>query len=104
MEITFKVHRFDPEKDTAPHHQEFRFEPPSGFTVLDCLNHIKWHIDDSLAYRMSCRSSICGSCSMRVNGKAKLVCRTQVSDVVRPDGSVHIDPMGNMPPIKDLVV
>lgn len=104
MQITFQIHRFDPEKDKEPHYQEFRFEPPAGYTVLDCLNHIKWHLDDSLAYRMSCRSSICGSCSMRVNGKAKLVCRTQVSDVVRPDGRVRIDPMGNMAPIKDLVV
>jgi len=41
---------------------------------------------------------------MRVNGKAKLVCRTQVRDVVRPDGTVRIDPMGNMPVIKDLIV
>jgi len=103
-EITMRVHRFDPESDRTSRYQEYRFEPPEGFTVLDCLNQIKWHMDDSLAYRMSCRSSICGSCSMRVNGKAKLVCRTQVRDVVRPDGTVRIDPMGNMPVIKDLIV
>jgi succinate dehydrogenase / fumarate reductase iron-sulfur subunit len=102
--ITFRIHRFTEGVDSAPRYQEYQFAPPEGFTVLDCLNHIKWHIDDSLAYRMSCRSSICGSCSMRVNGHAKLVCKTQVSDVIRPDGTVQIDPMGNLPPIKDLIV
>jgi succinate dehydrogenase / fumarate reductase iron-sulfur subunit len=102
--ITFRIHRFTAGVDAEPRYQEFAFQPPEGSTVLDCINHIKWHLDDSLAYRMSCRSSICGSCSMRVNGKAKLVCKTQVSDVVRPDGTVTIDPMGNMPVIKDLIV
>lgn len=104
MEITFRVHRFNPETSPTSHYQEYRFTPPQGYTVLDCLNQIKWHLDDSLAYRMSCRSAICGSCAMRVNGTAKLVCRTQVRDVVRPDGTVQIDPLGNMPVIKDLIV
>ncbi|MBI3910710.1 MAG: succinate dehydrogenase/fumarate reductase iron-sulfur subunit [Armatimonadetes bacterium] len=102
-DIRFQVHRFNPETDEKPYYQEYQFTPLEGSTVLDCLNYIKWHLDDTLAYRMSCRSAICGSCAMRVNGHAKLVCQTQVKNVVRPDGTVRIDPVGNMPVLKDLI-
>src|SRR5947209_10585130 len=102
--MKIRVHRFDPEKEARPRYQEYDFDVPEGYTVLDCLNHIKWYIDDTLAYRMSCRSAICGSCAMRVNGHAKLVCKTQAVDVLRDDGVIQIDPMGNMTVEKDLIV
>lgn len=102
--MNVRVHRFDPETQSEGHYQDYKFDVPDGYTVLDCLNHIKWYIDDTLAYRMSCRSAICGSCTMRVNGHAKLVCKTQAIDVLQEDGTIRIDPMGNMPLIKDLVV
>ncbi|GIX06255.1 MAG: hypothetical protein KatS3mg115_0658 [Candidatus Poribacteria bacterium] len=103
-EVTFRIRRFNPEKDTEPYWQEYRFEPPAGATLLDCLNHIKWHLDGTLTYRMSCRSAICGSCAMRVNGGGQLVCNAQWADHVQPDGTITIEPVGNFPVIKDLVV
>ena len=40
---------------------------------------------------------------MRVNGSAKLVCKTRVKEV-SPDGEqIIVEPMGNFPVIKDLV-
>jgi succinate dehydrogenase / fumarate reductase iron-sulfur subunit len=107
-QITFHIQRFNPDAgDKETHFQDYVLTdedlPLNESTVLDALNHIKWYKDDTLAHRMSCRSAICGSCSMRVNGHTKLVCQTQVSSVVR-DGVVTIQPMRNMSIVKDLVV
>lgn len=102
-EVTFRIKRFNPETDTEPHWQDFTFEPKHGWTILDCMNHIKWYHDGSLTYRMSCRSAICGSCAMRVNGGGHLVCNAQLEDYVGEDGIITIEPLGTFPVIKDLV-
>ncbi|GMT42038.1 MAG: succinate dehydrogenase iron-sulfur subunit [bacterium] len=103
MATKFLISRYDSQRDAKPHFQEYQFDIPQGATLLDCLNLIKWTQDGSLALRMSCRSAICGSCAVKVNGHAMLACKTQAKDVVI-DNSVTIEPLGNMPVIKDLVV
>lgn len=102
-EVRFLVSRYNSETDAKPHLQEFRLEPPPGATLLDCLNLIKWKLDGTLAFRMSCRSAICGSCAVRVNGHAMLACKTQAANAV-VDGRVTVEPLGNMTLIRDLVV
>ena len=37
-------------------------------TVLDALEECKAEKDGSISFRRSCRSAICGSCSMNING------------------------------------
>ena len=104
MEQTLRVKRYDPEKPGAAGYQEYNVEVTDTTTILDALLTVREEIDGSLSMRCSCRASICGSCAMRVNGQAKLVCKTRVNSVA-PDGeTITIDPAGNMPVIKDLVV
>ena len=103
MGTKFLVSRFDSNIDTSPRLQEFDLEIPKGATLLDCLNLIKWTQDGTLAFRMSCRSAICGSCAMKVNGHARLACKTQAVDMVI-DNTITVEPLGNMEVIKDLVV
>ena len=67
-------------------------------TLLGALNEIKTSQDSSLTYASGCRSSICGSCSVRVNGKEVLACAYKIKD-----GDV-IEPLKNTPLIRDLVV
>jgi fumarate reductase iron-sulfur subunit len=67
-------------------------------TLLDILNEIKTKQDNSLAYSSGCRSSVCGSCSMRVNEKEVLACSYKVQDGDR------IEPLKNVEVIRDLVV
>ncbi len=100
---TFRIKRYNPEKSPEPYFQEFEYDFPEGATLLDCLNEIKWTQDGSLTYRMSCRSAICGSCGMKSNGHAMLACQRQAAHLLK-DGTVTVEPMGNMPVIKDLVV
>lgn len=82
-----------------------------GNTILDCLNRIKWEQDGTLAFRKNCRNTICGSCSMRINGRSALACKENVGSELQrlpktADGipEIIVAPMGNMPVIKDLVV
>jgi succinate dehydrogenase / fumarate reductase iron-sulfur subunit len=103
MDVKFFVSRYNSESDAKPHLEEFTLEPPPGATLLDCLNLIKWKQDGTLSFRMSCRSAICGSCAMKINGHARLACKTQAADVI-VDGQVTVEPLGNLPLIKDLIV
>ena len=47
-------------------------------TVLDALLFVHDNLDDSLAFRYSCRGAVCGSCGMLINRVPRLACRTQV--------------------------
>ena len=70
---------------------------------------VKGEQDGSVGIRCSCRAAICGSCGVRINGKAGLACHTHLDHAaksgVNADGkTILVEPMGNMPVIKDLIV
>lgn len=67
-------------------------------TLLTVLNHIKTRLDATLTYSHGCRSGVCGSCAVRVNGREQLMCEYKPSD-----GDV-IEPIRNTRVIRDLVV
>jgi len=96
-----RVFRYDPEAGDGPRFQTFEVEAPEGMTVLDALHVCKEQQDASLTYRWSCRSFICGSCAMTINGRSLLACKTQLSNL---RGTVRIEPLAGMNVIKDLVV
>ena len=104
MRLTFTIRRFNPETDTHPRTGTYRLEVGRGTTVLDALLRIKQEQDGSLALRYSCRSAICGSCAMDINGAEKLACRTSVRKEWERHGAVAVAPLRNLPVIKDLVV
>ncbi|MCP3057005.1 succinate dehydrogenase/fumarate reductase iron-sulfur subunit [Aurantimonas marianensis] len=71
-------------------------------TVLDVVTEVQRYHEPALAYRFACRVGVCGSCAMTVNGRPRWTCRTHVKRVVE-NGEMTIEPMRNMPRIKDLV-
>lgn len=103
-EIRFRIFRMDPEKDSRPRYQEYTVEVVGRTTVLDCLHEIKGYQDGSLTFRRSCRSAICGSCGMRINGHNRLACKTQVADVAGNSGLITLEPLPYLQVIKDLAV
>jgi len=105
MNVNLKVKRFDP-SDASKNTwwQEYQIDIHQDSTVLDALIHIREYEDTSLALRCACRASICGSCGMKVNGSAKLVCKTRVIEIAPDSEQIIVEPMGNHPVIKDLVV
>ncbi len=103
MQATLRVRRYDPEtKDSR--WQTYSLDVPEYATVLDALIQVREDVDASLALRCSCRSAVCGSCVMRINGHAKLACKTRVTSLVSAGEEISIEPPGNMPVLKDLVV
>jgi succinate dehydrogenase / fumarate reductase, iron-sulfur subunit len=121
-EFTLKVRRFKPEEAEGPYWESFDVELDPTLSVLDGLLQAKDRDDGSLAVRCSCRAAICGSCGMKINGQSTLACKTMLEeaqsyaeshavgaqeggDKSQGNGKTEIvvEPMGNMPVIKDLV-
>ncbi len=102
--ITLDLFRYDEAVDIEPRRERFEIDFPETATVLDALEYAKAEVDGSISFRRSCRSAICGSCAMNINGVSGLACKTPISTVLRADNSVKIDPMPNFEPMKDLVV
>ena len=81
---------------------DYHIETRENQTVLDVVTEIQRRLEPSLAYRFACRVGVCGSCAMTVNGKPRWTCRTHVKNVVE-DNTLTIEPLRNLPKIKDLV-
>ena len=104
IQANLKVYRYDPQKDQEPHYDTYQVDGlPDFSTVLDALIKVREEIDGTLAMRCSCRSAVCGSCAFRVNGHAKLGCKTALSKLAPNGEEVCVEPMGNMKVVKDLV-
>jgi succinate dehydrogenase / fumarate reductase iron-sulfur subunit len=79
-------------------------DAPEWACLLDVLDLIKDKHDGTLAYRKSCRMMICGSCGMRMDGRAVLACKERMKPIADAGHVPVISAMGNMPVLKDLVV
>src|SRR3954447_3905687 len=113
---TLKIRRHNPETGLPPFWREYTVDLDGHRSVLDGILQIKDREDGSLGIRCSCQAAICGSCGVRINGQAKLACNTKLRDaaaeLVRPPqrasirnvGEITVEPMGNMPVLKDLIV
>jgi len=99
--ITFKIQRYDPERDNAPHFQKFMVPVSRGMTVLDGLIYVQENLDSTLAFRRSCRMAICGACAILVNKFPHLSCHTQIAEF--HSDRLTIEPLANLPVIKDLI-
>ena len=66
--------------------------------ALDVLLDAQEKVHPDLAYRYGCRNGLCGVCTIEVNGKPKLACRTKCRE---GDTLSHFSAL---PPIRDLVV
>lgn len=104
MRVTFHIQKYNPEKDPKPHEEPYRLDVGHGTTVLEALMRLKNEVDGTLTFRYACRSAICGSCAMEINGGEKLACKTQVRPELERHGEIRIGPLKNLPLIKDLVV
>jgi len=105
VRIALKVQRYNPEADSRPHWETYWVEVTPQTPLLDALNQVKEEQDGSLAFRRSCRGSICGSCAMRINGRAGLACNQLFAALgVKNGDTVTVEPLANLPIIKDLVV
>ena len=66
--------------------------------LLDAFLYIKENINKGLAFSYGCKSGVCGSCSVRVNGTEKLACTNNCKELD------EILPLKNLPVTRDLIV
>lgn len=83
--------------------QDYAVPRRANQTVLDVVTEIQREQDPTLAYRFACRVGMCGSCGMTVNGRPRWTCRTRVA-AVAPEGELLLEPLRNLPVVKDLAV
>ncbi len=94
--ITVNVKRYDPVTEES-YIESYEIEEINKMKVLDALSRINKKYDANIAYRYSCRAGQCGSCAIKVNGKAKLACKAEIND------NDILEPL-DLPVIKDLIV
>jgi succinate dehydrogenase / fumarate reductase, iron-sulfur subunit len=95
---------YPPPWDASPprHFQTFTVDLTEHAVVLDALIAIREYQDESLAVRCACRSAICGSCAMWINGHANLACKSKLSAFTK-DGKTRVECPPSMPVIRDLI-
>ncbi len=121
-DYTLRIRRYDPASGKAAYWDEHKVDLGERNSVLDALLKIRDEVDGSVGIRCSCQQAICGSCGVRMNGKPGLACNTHLEDAAarahgtgwnaddgdRADGDrtgvIEVEPMGNMPVIRDLIV
>jgi succinate dehydrogenase / fumarate reductase iron-sulfur subunit len=103
MKVTFKVYRFNPETDTEPRYDTFTIDAEPKERILDCLNRIRWQLDTTLSFRMSCAHGICGSDGLTINSQPALACQKLVKDYDFTK-EILVEPLKYFEVVKDLIV
>ncbi len=122
-EYTLRIRRFDPQSGEAAYWDDHQVELEGNKSVLDAILKVRDEVDGSVGIRCSCQQAICGSCGVRMNGKPGLACNTHLDEAAarmhgtgwnatqhgedgqNPEaGVIEVEPMGNMPVIRDLIV
>jgi succinate dehydrogenase / fumarate reductase iron-sulfur subunit len=102
-QVPLEIFRSGP-RGASPRFDQVTLDLPEHTPILTALLKVRDDIDPTLAVRYSCRQAICGSCAIRVNGKSRLACITQVGPELKARGKLRIEPMNNQPVLRDLVV
>jgi len=80
--LCFEIFRFNPEDpNSKPHTQVFEIDEMPYMSLYMALSQIRETQDPSLQFDFACRSAVCGSCAMVVNGRPALACRTLTADL-----------------------
>src|SRR3954467_14566522 len=105
-EYTLRIRRYSPETGEAAHWDDFAVDLDGHRSVLDGILQARDRIDGSIGIRCSCRAAICGSRGGRLNGKPTPPRHPHPDKAAEtaPDGAIIVEPMGNMPVLKDLIV
>lgn len=100
--ITAKILRFDPSVDAAPHFEEYDvpwIEDESNIvTGLQVLKYVNENIEP-ITFDSCCYCSICGRCSIMIDGTPCLACATPLLP-----GKHAFEPLRGFPVIRDLIV
>jgi succinate dehydrogenase / fumarate reductase iron-sulfur subunit len=105
--VSFEIKRQASPDDPAVW-ETFEVELRPGMNVISGLMDIAMNPTTSsgrattpVTYDSNCLEEICGSCAMRINGKAMMACSTLVANVEQP---IKVEPLSKFPLVRDLQV
>ena len=93
--MKIKIKRYNQELIEKNSIDEFEV---SNSNLLKALIEIKQYNDSTLTFRCGCKSGVCGSCAIKVNGIERLACRTKINQ------NDLIESLSNINIIKDLII
>jgi fumarate reductase (CoM/CoB) subunit B len=93
-----RILRYDPQRAVKPRYRTYTVPFSSGDKVLGGLLYIYEHLDPCLSFRYNCKGRHCGECAITINGKPGLSCAVPMSR------DLTLEPLQNLPVIKDLVI
>ena len=110
--MTEKMVQFEIKRQATPDAPSVweKFELPwrSGMNVISSLMEIAvnpvtadGHETTPVTYDCSCMEEICGSCAMRINGRAQMACSALVDNLEQP---IRLEPLSKFPLVRDLAV
>ena len=82
--------------------KDYDVEVQEGEVVLDVIHRIQAEQATDLAVRWNCKAGKCGSCSVEVNGRPRLMCMTRMNTFEESD-TITVTPLRAFPVIRDLV-
>ena len=92
----------------SPRWEKFEFPWRPGLNITSILMDVAMDPvtkdgkpSSAVTYDANCLEEICGSCSMLINGKARMACSTLVDKLEQP---IKIEPLSKFPVVRDLRV
>jgi succinate dehydrogenase / fumarate reductase iron-sulfur subunit len=111
--IEIKVRR-QASPDDAPYWETFRLPYKPRMNVISVLMEIQRNPVNvegktvaPIAWDQACLEEVCGSCTVRINGRVRQACSALIDKVAPLSGSVRsftLEPMSKFPVVRDLVV
>jgi len=105
--IHFRIWR----QETADHegrYEEFKVPYVKGTNVIACLMEIQRNPVNAqgqkttpIVWDSNCLEEVCGSCTMNINGKAKMACSSLVDKLEQP---ITLEPLRKFALVRDLAV
>lgn len=90
------------------HWEEFELRWRPGMNVISALRDIAMNPVDRhgkptipITYDSNCLEDVCGSCAMRINGRAAMACSSLVDKLEQP---IRLEPLSRFPVVRDLSV
>src|SRR5580693_9219626 len=88
--------------------ERFELEWRPGMNVISAMMEIATnpvtadgHDTTPITYDSNCLEEICGSCAMRINGKARMACSALLDNLEQP---IKVEPLSKFPLVRDLQV
>jgi len=105
--VIIKIRRQDA-PDAKPYWEEFAIPYRPNLNVIACLMEIALNPvtrdgkrTTPIVYDSNCLEEVCGSCSMLINGKARMACSALVDKLEQP---IKLEPFSKFPVVRDLSV